>query len=213
MQTRFLLVRHATCEHIEEVLFGRTLDVPLDANGRRQAWAVAELLRRESPLRVETSPRRRTIETGRAIAKAACCGLEIAPLLDELDFGDWSGRTFAELEREAGWRRWNHDRDHARTPAGVDIRSVQQTVSGYLASLAGRCTGATLVLVTHAEIIRSTILQCIGAPASGYRDVTVDPASVTRVALDDRGMRLEAANEHAPSRRTASTAVAREATP
>lgn len=212
MQTRFLLVRHATCARIEEVLFGRILDVPLDPNGRRQALAVAEHLRHEAPLRVESSPRRRALETARAIAVAALCGLEIAPPLDELDFGDWAGRTFADLEREPGWRRWNQDRDHARTPTGTDIRSLQQDTSRYLSSLADRFAGATLVLVTHAEIIRSIILQCTGASASGYQDVPVDPASITRISLDDRGMRVEAANEQAPSRRTA-TAHARETIP
>lgn len=197
MQTRFLLVRHATCAHIEEVLFGRTLDVPLDADGRRQALAVAEHLRHEAPLRVESSPRRRALETARAIAAAASCGLQVAPPLDELDFGDWSGRTFADLDHEPAWRRWNEHRDDARTPAGVGIRALQHGVSRYLAALAGTCIGATLVLVTHAEVIRSLVLHCLGAPASDYPRVAIDPASITRLSVDPEGMRIEAVNESA----------------
>jgi broad specificity phosphatase PhoE len=198
MQTRFLLVRHATCAHIEEVLLGRTLDAPLDANGRRQARAVAEHLRREAPLRVESSPRRRALETARAIAAAASCELAVAPPLDELDFGDWSGRTFADLQHEPAWRRWNESRDDAHTPAGAGIRALQLSVGRYLATLAGTCAGATLVLVTHAEVIRSLVLHCLGAAAGDYPRVAIDPASVTRLSADAEGVRIEAINESAP---------------
>lgn len=195
MQTRFLLVRHATCARIEEVLFGRVLDVSLDANGRRQAASVAERLRHESPLRVESSPRRRAVETAHAIASAAGCEVQIAPSLDELDFGDWSGKTFAELQRDRAWRRWNEDRDESQTPAGVGIRALQGSVNRYLAALAETCAGATLVLVTHAEVIRSLVLHCLGAPASDYPRVAIDPASITRLSVAVEGMRVEAINE------------------
>lgn len=195
MRTRFLLVRHATCARSDEILFGRALDVALDAKGRLQARTVAARLGCESPLRVESSPRLRTLQTARAIAAAAQCDLQVAPALDELDFGHWAGRTFAELEHDYGWRRWNLDRDHARTPAGIGIRGVQRSIGGYLASLARTCAGATLVLVTHAEIIRSLVLRCMGAPACDYPRIAIEPASVTRISVDARGARLEMANE------------------
>lgn len=213
MPTRFLLVRHATCARIDEVLFGRALDVPLDAGGRRQAQAVAGRLRDEAPLRVESSPRRRATETAWAVATAAGCGVRITAALDELDFGTWAGKTFAELERDRAWRRWNRDRDHACTPSGTHIRDLQEDLGRYFASLAEGCPGATLVLVTHAEIIRSIVLQCSGAPASGYRDVPVDPASVTRISLDERGMHLHALNELPPFRSAESEVATTESVP
>lgn len=198
MKTRFLMVRHATCQHIDDTLLGRTLDAPLDAHGKRQARALAERLSSEAPLRVECSPRRRTLQTACAIAERAHCDMRVAPALDELDFGEWAGRTFAQLEHDRGWRRWNENRDQARTPAGIGIRVVQQSVGRHLATLAANCSGATLVLVTHAEIIRSVVLYCLGAPARNYLGITIDPASITRLCADpDGGVRVEAINEPA----------------
>lgn len=194
MQTRFLIVRHATCARIDEVLLGRVLDAPLDANGIRQALALADCIRHESPLRVESSPRRRTLQTARAIADSAHCDVRVAKALDELDFGYWAGQSFAQLECDHDWCRWNRDRDHARTPAGTDIRGVQRRIGRYLTLLAATCAGATLVLVTHAEIIRSIVLQCLGAPARDYLGITVEPASITRLSVDARGARLESGN-------------------
>jgi len=189
------MVRHATCAHIEDTLLGRVLDAPLDARGERQARALAAHLRREAPLRVECSPRRRTLQTATAIAQRARCDVRVAPPLDELDFGRWAGLTFAQLERDDGWRRWNEHRDRARTPAGVGIRTLQRSLNRYLAALAETCAGATLVLVTHAEIIRSLVLHCFGAPASDYPRFAIDPASITRFSVDAEGVHVEAVNE------------------
>ena len=191
------MVRHATCAHIEDTLLGRTLDAPLDARGERQARAVAARLRREAPLRVECSPRQRTLQTAAVIAQHARCDVRVAPPLDELDFGHWGGRTFAQLETDEGWRRWNDQRDTARTPAGAGITALQLSVARYLAALAEACAGATLVLVTHAEIIRSLVLHCLGAPASDYPRFAIDPASITRFSLDAEGVHVEAVNESA----------------
>jgi broad specificity phosphatase PhoE len=196
-KTRFLMVRHATCAHTEDTLLGRVLDAPLDARGERQAQALAARLRREAPLRVECSPRRRTLQTATAIAQHARCEVRVAPPLDELDFGRWAGLTFAQLESDDGWRRWNENRDRARTPAGARIRTLQRSLNRYLAALAETCVGATLVLVTHAEIIRSLVLHCLGAPASDYPRFAIDPASITRFSVDAEGVHVEAVNESA----------------
>lgn len=191
------MVRHATCAHIDDTLLGRMVDMPLDENGRRQAGALAARLRREAPLRVECSPRLRTLQTAQAIADGAGCEVRIAPPLDELDFGRWAGRTFAQLEHDRGWRCWNENRERARTPAGVGIRTLQHAIERYLAALAATCAGAKLVLVTHAEIIRSLVLHGLGAPVSDYARFAIDPASVTRLSLDAEGVRVEAVNESA----------------
>ncbi|HVX03662.1 MAG TPA: histidine phosphatase family protein [Rhodanobacteraceae bacterium] len=195
MKTKFLMVRHATCAHIDDTLLGRTLDASLDANGERQAHMLAERLRNEAPLRVESSPRRRTLQTAHAIADALRCDVQVAPALDELDFGNWSGRTFEQLERERGWRRWNRNRDDARTPAGIDIRTVQRGIALHLAALAATYAGATLVLVTHAEIIRSLVLHCLRAPARDYARFALDPASITCFTFDAGGLHVGTVNE------------------
>ena len=191
------MVRHATCAHIEDTLLGRALDAPLDARGERQARALATRLRKEAPLRVECSPRRRTLQTAAVIAQQARCDMRVAPALDELDFGRWAGLPFAQLECDHGWQRWNEHRDRARTPAGVGIRTLQRSVNRYLAVLAETSVGATLVLVTHAEIIRSLVLHCLAAPARDYPRFAIDPASITRFSVDAEGVHVDAINESA----------------
>lgn len=188
MHTRFLFVRHATCAQTDDVLLGRSVDAPLDARGERQARALAERLRRERPRRIETSPRLRARQTAQAIAATTGLVPCVRSALDEIDFGEWSGRRFDALDADPRWRLWNAERDVASTPAGATIAEVQSRLLRLLGALSRRFPGATLVLVTHAEIVRSALLRALGAPAGDYRSIDVPPASTT--TLHERGGRL-----------------------
>lgn len=188
MHTRFLFVRHATCAQTDHVLFGRSVDPPLDARGERQAAALAERLRRERPLRIETSPRLRARQTAQAIAAATGLVPTVRSALDEIDFGDWSGRRFDALARDPRWRLWNAERENACTPAGATIAGTQARLLHLLGTLARRFPGATMILVTHAEIVRSALLRALGAPPGDYRFIDVPPASTT--TLHESGGRL-----------------------
>lgn len=183
MPTRFLFVRHATCAQIDRQLLGRTVDAPLDAGGELEALALADRLRHERPLRLETSPRLRARQTAQAIAAATGLVPHVHAALDELDFGAWSGRRFDALANDPRWRLWNAERDRASTPAGATIADTQARLMRLLEALSRRFPGATLVLVTHAEIVRSALLHALRRPARDYGLVDVPPASTTSLYM------------------------------
>ena len=185
MTTRFLLVRHATCALTDSTLLGRTLDPPLDARGRAQARALARQLRGEIPARIQCSPRKRTRQTAHTIAATLHGEVQVAPELDELDFGAWAGHSFDELERDPGWRLWNRERGSAQTPAGVTIRGVQAMLAQHLAGLAQAHPDTTLLLVTHAEVIRVLLMHALRAPVDHWALYQVPPASITRMTWKD----------------------------
>lgn len=195
MTTRFLLVRHATCALSESVLLGRTLDAALDERGARQAVALAQRIEREHPALVLTGPRRRTRETAHAIVRQIGCPMQIASELDEMEFGVWSGRAFAELARDPHWQRWNRERSDCRTPAGDSIVSVQARIVEYLHALALGFPGTTLVLVTHAEVIRGALLRVLCMPIDHYHRIEVSPASLSALHMTPAGLRVDVVNE------------------
>src|SRR5262252_5507835 len=178
MTTRFMLVRHASCALTEQVLLGRAIDAPLDESGERQAAALARYVAQEAPAIVLTSPRRRALLTAGAIAALARCELRVAPELDEIDFGAWSGQSFVTLARDPQWCEWIAHRESARTPAGVGIASVQQQIGAQVRMLARHFEGATVVLVTHAEVVRSALLHFLRMPASDWYCIEIGTASV-----------------------------------
>jgi broad specificity phosphatase PhoE len=164
---------------MDDVLFGRVVDAPLEAPGERQAAAVAARLAMEANLLIQASPRRRTQQTAQAIATSARADLLTAPDLDEIDFGRWSGQRFAALAEDPQWRKWNEQRDCASTPAGDSIAHVQSRTARHLHRLLAAFPNRTLALVTHAEVIRSTLLWILGMPATAYGRLEICPCSIS----------------------------------
>lgn len=199
MTNEFILVRHATCEHMDEMLLGRAVDSPLDAHGLRQAEATANVLRHHEGLLIMSSPRRRTRQTAEAIALATRSDVVSSDAIDEIDFGRWSGRTFAQLAEDPDWRHWNDHRSSASTPSGERIADVQARVLHQLNRWRREFPGRVVAIVTHAEVIRATLMHWLDAPIDGYSRLAIHPASYSTVCLGEWGVRIEGINQRVPA--------------
>lgn len=178
-----LLARHGTHDLIASILVGRFRDVGLNETGAGQAAALARRAKRLRITNVQSSPQRRCIETAAAVADRLGLEIEICPALDEIDFGDWAGRSFAELERDPLWHRWNLQRSIERPPCGESMREAQDRVVGHLRRAQNGGSDKSILMVTHAEIVRAAILAMSGLPIDAWSQIAVAPGSVTRVAL------------------------------
>ena len=192
-----VLVRHATCAQMNDVLLGRSVDEPLDERGEGQARFVASRLLSFPELVVESSPRRRARHTAGIIAACRDTVVRVVPQMDEIDFGTWSGQSFESLASDPQWRRWNKYRAVARTPAGDSIRDVQERAMAHFRKLAQTLDVETIAIVTHASVIRSVVLLATQAPIDEYRTLEISPASLTRLTFRDTQLRLDSLNERA----------------
>ena len=175
------LVRHGTIDGMRERLLGRS-DVGLNAQGRREVADAAERCRRLGPRLVVTSPRRRTLETASVIAESIGCDVEIVDAFDEIDFGEWTGRPFADLSVDPEWRRFNQHRDTARIPGGEALSAVSERIRSGLDQWCQQCRARGLIVVTHAEIIRGAVLLAEGHSWSSWALHQPEPASITPLA-------------------------------
>jgi broad specificity phosphatase PhoE len=180
---------------MDDVLFGRIVDAPLDEHGERQADAVAARLAREGELLIEASPRRRTQQTARAIAGATHSAVLTASAIDELDFGRWSGQRFVTLADDPQWREWNERRDVACTPAGDSIGNVQSRIARHLRCLQAAFPSRTIAIVTHAEVIRSTLLWVLQMPVSAYQRFEIGPSSITTLSFRNGDFTVQSIDE------------------
>jgi probable phosphoglycerate mutase len=187
-----LLVRHGTCAQTADVLLGRAIDAPLDERGEREAAAVAARLAGERPALIEASPRRRTQQTAQAIAARLGLPVTTSPALDELDFGAWAGRRFDELATDPAWLAWNGRRASATTPSGEDMPGVQARITAHLGRLARAFPTSTIILVTHAEMIRAALLHYLGLSADRWQELSIEPASVSTLRVAARSARRHA---------------------
>lgn len=195
--TVFHLVRHAPHILQDKVLVGRGEDVPLSEGGRRAARDLAGRFAGVAVDAIVTSPRLRARETAAAIAETSGARVEVADGLNELDFGEWTGRTLEELAHDPRWRRWNAQRAASRCPGGESMNEMWARVRDVLADLHRRAPAGAFALVTHAEPIRAAILSATGRSFDAFGAVDVAPASVTTLEGDGGTLRLAAAQAKA----------------
>ena len=172
------MVRHGVHDLVGRTLCGRAAGVGLNADGLRQAEALARNLHR--PDRVLTSPVERCRQTAIPIATAHDLPLEEEGALIEIDFGDWAGRDFDALRTLPEWHRWNSDRDQARPPNGEAMLEVQLRLSLWLERLSREDQG-TVVAISHADAIKSVVALTLGLSLRSHDRFEVSPGSVTTV--------------------------------
>jgi probable phosphoglycerate mutase len=193
--TTVFLVRHAEHDALARMLCGRMPGVTLGSLGRAQAARLADRLAPEGLAGVYASPLERARETAAPIAEAAGVAVRTEPALNEIDYGEWTGRTWDELGRDPGWRAWNADRAQGRPPGGETLGELQARVAGWLGAVRDLHAGERLAAVAHAEPIRAALVWALGAPLAALDRLEIGPASVSVVVAGDWGFRVHAINE------------------
>jgi broad specificity phosphatase PhoE len=182
--TTVFLVRHAAHDSLGLLLVGRN-PVRLNEEGRGQAERVAGHLAHEGIDVIQSSPRERARETAAPIALRCGAALEIVPGLDEIDFGEWTGRPFASLDGDPGWCVWNTRRGEARPPRGETMRELQTRVVAHVEAMRLAMPHSRIAMVSHAETIRAAALHYLGIPLDGFAGVDLAPASITTIVLGE----------------------------
>lgn len=185
-------VRHGQTDWNAEGRFQGQADTDINALGRSQAERNGRLLAQLEPdvsgFDFVASPLARTCETMRILR--GVMGLEpdafrTDPALMELHFGDWQGRTLAEIEQQdaTAGRRRDADKWHF-LPEGDDAESYAMLCRRVEGWLAGQ-TGPT-VCVTHGGVMRS-IFRLLG----GLSDAEAAALSIPQDrVLELRGEKL-----------------------
>src|SRR4051812_10468888 len=147
------LVRHGHHAMLGHRLCGRMPGVQLDDRGCRQMAGCAELIGR-TPAAIQSSPQRRAQQSASILASHFGLPVEIAPAVDEIDYGEWTSLAFADLDGDARWNRWNAQRGTSRPPGGESMRALQQRMVRHLEQLRRvEANAAAIVIVSHAEPI------------------------------------------------------------
>ena len=177
--TTIILIRHAEHDGLGRLLTGRRVGSGLTAWGFEQATRLAGAFARRQIAQVISSSRLRARQTAAPIAAACALPLQIDADFDEIDYGAWTSRSLAELANNPHWRRWNEQRATSRPPRGESMGELQARVLRGLASVASANSGRRIVIVSHAEPIRTALLHFRGLSLDEFGRVPVEPASVT----------------------------------
>lgn len=184
--TYTVMARHGATElSLEKRFSGRGgFDAPLAPLGERQAEALAfELATRRDIERIVASPLLRTRQTAQIVADALGLPVEVMDGFAECGFGEWDGRTFAEV-REM-WPReleeWLSSTAVA-PPGGESFEACQSRVLGARAELVERYPGERVLVVAHVTPIKVMVAHAVGAPLDSLYRMELPPCSLSALA-------------------------------
>jgi broad specificity phosphatase PhoE len=172
MGVPLVAVRHApTAWNAERRLQGFT-DVPLGTEGeaRARAWQIDPAWR---GYHVVSSPLARAATTARLLFPEQEIALDAR--LIEMSFGDWEGRSLAELRGELGSDAEGRERMGLdfQPPNGESPREVQTRVTPLLAEIAA--AGMPTVIVAHKAVLRALLSLATGWTMLGKPPVKLLP--------------------------------------
>ncbi len=176
MQREMWLIRHGETEwSLSGAHTGRT-DLPLTPRGKEKAAMIgAELIDRNFAL-VLTSPLRRARETCEAAGFGKVARVD--PNLQELDYGDYEGRTTAEIQRERpGWSLWRDGCPNGETFEHAAARA-ESVIARSLAA------DGDVALFAHGHILRILAACWLGLPPDAARLFALSTASVSTLGYE-----------------------------
>lgn len=192
----FLLIRHALTDFTAEgKLSGWLPELHLSEEGAAQAKTLAERFREIRIDAICSSPLERCIETAQPIAEIFGLKIKTSEALGELRFGDWTGKSFDELENEPEWRNFNSFRSSARIPGGESMFEAQLRIISELENLRRIHDGETVAVVSHLDLIRAAIAHYAGIHLDLFQRIEISPASVSVVNLGEDFVRIAAIND------------------
>jgi probable phosphoglycerate mutase len=165
-----VLVRHGETDWSRSGRHTGRTDVPLTAEGRKEAERVGERLGGRTFERVLTSP------LARAAVTARLAGFPDAERRDELmewDYGAYEGKTTPEIrEGSPGWTIWS-----GNVPDGESADDVAARVDRVLDEL--RSVEGDALVFAHGHLLRVLAARWLGLDPREGRHFALDPATIS----------------------------------
>jgi broad specificity phosphatase PhoE len=186
---RILLIRHGHTELLGKILYGRMPGVHLSDRGRQETVRLASALHKRHRIsEIASSPMDRARETAELIAAGTNRSVVIDEELQELDFGEWTGKSFNELMQDERWKAYNRHRSVNGAPGGEFLVHVQVRAWNAVERVIARHkheSDAIIAVVTHGDVVRALLMLFLGMPLDHLHRFEVFTASVSEVLLSD----------------------------
>ena len=198
--TQVIYVRHGETDFpIDRIYCDSQEDPDLNSQGRNQAEQAAQCLSKIDVAAIYASPCRRTNITAEAIAKYHKCLVQQDRALVERNFGVWEGLYFHEIESQFPdqYKEWKQNQAAFKPDAGESVYDMADRVCTRIDQIISEHMGQCVVIVSHVGPIRVLVASALGMPIEGYRQISIDPASMSRVDYGRSQNNLILLNFHA----------------
>ncbi|MDH6131927.1 broad specificity phosphatase PhoE/ribonuclease HI [Kitasatospora sp. MAA4] len=184
--TTFVLLRHGETALTPQKRFSGSggSDPELSEKGLWQAERAADAFAARGDIQaVVSSPMLRTRQTAEAVARRLGLTVRIEEGLRELDFGDWEGLTFAEVQQRhpEDLDAWLASSRAKPTGGSESFTTLAQRIGVTRDRILSRYPGKTVLVVSHVSPIKTLVRLALGAPPDAVYRMELAAASVCAV--------------------------------
>jgi 2,3-bisphosphoglycerate-dependent phosphoglycerate mutase len=194
--TEILLIRHGeTAWNAIKRLQGH-LDIPLNAEGERQAGALGRALCDEPLDAIISSDLQRARQTAQAIAAPRGMTVQLDRGLRERCYGAFEGMLYADISRRypEAYAAWQAREIDARFPSGVftaeTLREFADRAVSTITRIVREGNYRRVALVSHGGVLESAYRAANGLGYAHTRDFDIFNASVNRFTWDGTSLKL-----------------------
>ncbi len=186
MKTAVYLIRHGEVESRYHRIFGGSrIDMELSPVGHEQANRTASWLARTAFDAVYASPMRRVSLTYEPFRRHFQGEPVILPGLREVDFGDWTGFGWNEVEERFGMSAydWLDHLEQDRVQGAESLAHFRARIDASIDQILKEQAGKTVAVFCHGGVIRGILSHLLRQPLRWFEHVEIDYASVTWVDM------------------------------
>ena len=197
MENRVIyLIRHGKIQQEDEQrrYIGQA-DVPLTAEGIRQAEHLQQRFRRADISAIYCSDLSRCVQTARIIGESN--GVRVLPRADlrEVAMGEWEGCTFGDIARRfpAEFKARGLDIVSYRVPGGESFADCSERVIAALGDMLESSPG-NLVIIGHAGVNRLLLCHMLGMPIANLFRIAQDYGCLNIIQCGSSGYQVKLVN-------------------
>ncbi len=188
MSCRILFVRHGqSIGNVNNKFLGHT-DLDLSPLGYKQAKCTADYLLKEHIDAIYSSDLLRAHNTGKSYSDISGLKINDDKGLREIFAGDWENQTFEELDKnypESYSKIWRNNIGFAHPDGGESVTELVDRVYKTILKIARENDGKTVVIFTHATVLRSFFNKIYGFKPENMKNLPWPTnASVSEAVFD-----------------------------
>lgn len=181
--SKIYLLRHGeTIWNREQRTQGKSNDIELAEEGRRQAESIAKRLKNDDIDLFFSSNLKRAFETASIIATEH--NKEVIPYeeLGEINFGCFEGLKYSEIKEKHKevFSIWHENPGIARIPGGETLMELKERVLTKLHQLLNENHGKNILIVSHGITIKVIIAALMG----------IDLGNIHKIRQDNTGLNI-----------------------
>ncbi|MCX7066126.1 MAG: alpha-ribazole phosphatase [Methylococcales bacterium] len=182
------LIRHTQTANVEGLCYGQS-DLGLAISFPEEVEVLHDKLPSfDQDCRVFSSTLTRCVQLAETFSKSVIKD----PRLQELNFGDWEGQRFDDIDPVA-LQDWTDNFATAKPPNGESFADLYQRAGEFWQELLATPSDQ-VIIVTHAGIIRALLARVLNLPPANAFQFRIDPGSVHKLQRVDDYIYLEYVN-------------------